>query len=187
MIYRQKLLITLVLSVFSFAENSEAKPLKIQSERGIIEFSGQLLGWKYLKDVFGMENLFLKKSSKGKQSTISITMTGQKLELVGSALHKRILDYEKGRKKWAKKKNLKISSFEKFKNFENKNGIRFYLVGLNYSTPSLGKVHERSLYINCKDNSLIHSKFILLNEHLKYQKDIIEFFQTTQMCTQKKI
>lgn len=183
--YRAKLSFLLVLLCLFSSFSAMSKPWTLKTDTGEILFEGELKGWRHLKNVFGIQNLYLKKTKEDKKSTVSITMTGKKIELNGRALARRIGDYDKGRRKWAKKKNIQISDFEEYQNFVNKNDIKYYYVGFNYSTPHLGSVHERSLYISCKDDSLIHAKFLLLKEHLPLEKSILDFFKSIKSCQNK--
>jgi hypothetical protein len=85
-------------------------------------------------------------------------------------------DYKKGRTKWAKKNRIVIDEFRKYSFYKNKKGLSFHLTGIDYSTPELKEIKERSLFINCKDDYLFHIKFLLLKEHFKDEKKLIKYF-----------
>lgn len=171
-------ILILFLNINVLAKNN----FKIKDKNGQITFGKNLSFWKYKKNFLGFSHIFLLKTKNDKHSNVSITFTGKKIELFDQALQKNIQEYKAGREEWANKRGLIIKSFEKYKSTKNQLGIEFHQVGFSYTTKFLGDVKEVSVFIVCKDKSLIHSKLLLFQEHIQKEKNIIDFLNSINKC-----
>jgi len=170
----------LITSIYS--SDIFSKVFKNKSGSYEFEGDGQIQGWKLYKNTLGFDYFYAIESKEKKLSTLSIVITGKKIELVPKAMKEKISDYKTNKEKWAKKKNININHFNEYTFYENKKGIRFHKIGLSYSTSYLPNIKEVSYYVNCKDSSLLLIKYLLLPEHQERESHIIDFLHSMKSC-----
>jgi len=159
----------------------------LSDDRGQFSAFNHLPGWEYHKNMMGLPHVFLKTTKKKKHSSFSVTFTGQKIVLKEDKLKKKLEGYTQGRKEWAKKKKVKIKKFHKYEFTQTKQKMRIHIIGFDYSTPFLKNIKEKSIYLNCPDDSIIHFKAVLLPEHHKDETELINFIKSVMTCKLNQI
>lgn len=178
----------IIFTIISFSTHlygSEA--LNIKSDKFSLKAKEIPAKWRYKKNILGFDHLLVIHTSDRKHtSSLSISPTYSKLKLISDKLEKNIKDYQNGKLKWFKKHNIDHESFIKYKKIQGPS-VNAYKVGVNYATKILGKIKERTYLVNCKDDSLIYLKALLLKEHFKYEEKLDEFVKHISFCTNKTL